>query len=148
MSIPHVSFIEFDVGAFQQRAQFILERFFPVMLRPSANVAFHPFEIRLTNGKGSVTGLPAELLMPGKSLVNPFRRVRLDGANQVGDRRLFAQRNQEMDVVGYASFADEENPPRWNRRATLELLRKEAEALLGTDDPESAESDHKAQEEE
>ena len=44
-------------------------------------------------------------------------------------------------------LADEENPPRWNRRATLELLRKEAEALLGIAVEESAESDQKTQEE-
>jgi len=38
---------------------------------------------------------------------------------------------------------DKDHPPGWNHRATLELLRKEAEALLGNDDPESAEGDQK-----
>jgi tetratricopeptide (TPR) repeat protein len=35
-------------------------------------------------------------------------------------------------------LADKTNPPAWNRRATLEILRKEAEALLGPDDEKGA----------
>jgi tetratricopeptide (TPR) repeat protein len=51
-------------------------------------------------------------------------------------REYLNKANQWTDKV----LADGQNPPRWNRRATLELLRTEAEALLGTDDEESAEN--------
>ena len=54
-------------------------------------------------------------------------------------REYLNKANQSTDEV----LADEENPPAWNRRATLELLRKEAEALLGTDVEESADSNQK-----
>jgi tetratricopeptide (TPR) repeat protein len=40
--------------------------------------------------------------------------------------------NQWTDEV----LADEASPPAWNRRATLEILRKEAETLLESDAPE------------
>jgi len=36
-------------------------------------------------------------------------------------------------------MADERNLPAWNRRVTLELLRKEAEQMLGVRKQDSAE---------
>ena len=54
-------------------------------------------------------------------------------------REYLNKANQRTDE----EFADKEKPPAWNRRATLELLRKEAEALLGTDDQKSTNSDQK-----
>jgi tetratricopeptide (TPR) repeat protein len=65
-------------------------------------------------------------------------------SNAEQPREYLNKANQWTDEV----LADEENPPAWNRRATLELLRKEAEALLGTDDDESTESDQQAEDEE
>ena len=59
-------------------------------------------------------------------------------------REYLNKANQSTDE----EFADKENPPAWNRRATLELLRKEAEALLGADDPKSAKNDQKSEGEE
>jgi tetratricopeptide (TPR) repeat protein len=49
-------------------------------------------------------------------------------------REYLNKANQSMDE----EFTDAKAPPPWERRATLELLRKEAEALLGTDVLESA----------
>jgi tetratricopeptide (TPR) repeat protein len=44
------------------------------------------------------------------------------------------------------ALADEENPPVWNRRATLELLRKEGEALVAAPDDAPEPSDQKSPE--
>jgi len=52
-------------------------------------------------------------------------------------RQYLNKANQWADEV----LADEENPPHWGRQATLELLRKEAKAVLGTDDVESEDGD-------
>ncbi|MFC1596542.1 protein kinase [Planctomycetota bacterium] len=51
-------------------------------------------------------------------------------------RDCLAKANQWADKV----LADEENPPAWNRRETLKLLREEAEGLIDVDDPQSTES--------
>jgi tetratricopeptide (TPR) repeat protein len=52
--------------------------------------------------------------------------------------RVFLNKaNQWTDEV----LADKEKPGAWGLRATLEILRKEAEALVGTDDQESADND-------
>jgi tetratricopeptide (TPR) repeat protein len=59
-------------------------------------------------------------------------------------REYLNKANQRTDEES----ADKEKPPPWNRRATLELLRKEAEALLATDDPKSAKDDQKSEGEE
>ena len=59
-------------------------------------------------------------------------------------REYLNKANQSTDKA----LADEENPPAWDRRATLELLRKEAEALLETDVEESAERDQRPEGEE
>ena len=37
----------------------------------------------------------------------PLRRIRFDRPNQVGDRHLFCERDQQMDVVGHAARGDE-----------------------------------------
>ena len=56
-------------------------------------------------------------------------------------REYLNKANQSTDE----EFADKEKPPAWNRQATLELLRKEAEALLGTDEPKSVKNDQKSE---
>ena len=59
----------------------------------------------------------------------------------VGDaeqaQEYLTKANQWTDEV----LADEESPPAWNRRATLELLRNEAETLLKTEDQKPTEDD-------
>jgi tetratricopeptide (TPR) repeat protein len=65
--------------------------------------------------------------------------ARQKAGNAEQARDYLNKANQWTDEV----LADEEDPPAWNRRATLELLRGEAEALLGGDTHESAESGHK-----
>jgi tetratricopeptide (TPR) repeat protein len=62
-----------------------------------------------------------------------------EAGNAEQAREYLEKANQLTDKV----LADEENPPAWNRQATLELLRKEAESLLGTNVAESAESGQK-----
>lgn len=59
--------------------------------------------------------------------------------NEDQAREYLNKANQSTDKT----LDDEENPPAWNRRATLEILRKEAEALIEPDAPESAGSDQK-----
>lgn len=54
--------------------------------------------------------------------------------NQEQARAYLNKANQSTDQ----ELADPKNPPPWNRRATLELLRNEAEALLGTDHPKTS----------
>jgi hypothetical protein len=44
---------------------------------------------------------------------------------------------EKANELTKAELADEKNPPAWNRRLTLELLQKEAEALLGPAAPAS-----------
>ena len=51
--------------------------------------------------------------------------------------------NQWTDEVR----ADRENPATWNRRATLEILRKEAESIVRIDDQQPPDSDQEPQKE-
>jgi tetratricopeptide (TPR) repeat protein len=52
-------------------------------------------------------------------------------------REYLNKANRWADEV----LADEEKPPPWNRRATLEMLRNEAETLLESGDPKPPEDD-------
>jgi tetratricopeptide (TPR) repeat protein len=61
--------------------------------------------------------------------------------NEEQAREYLNKANQWTDKV----LGDEDNPPTWNRQATLELFRKEAEALLVSDDEESADSGTKSE---
>jgi len=65
--------------------------------------------------------------------------VHKKGGNEAHARQYLNKANEWTADV----FGDEKNLPVWDRRATWELLRKEAEALLGTDDQESADNDQK-----
>jgi tetratricopeptide (TPR) repeat protein len=58
--------------------------------------------------------------------------VHKKAGNEDEARLYFSKANDCTDDA----LADEENPPRWNRRATLELLREEAEELLAARDVE------------
>ena len=59
--------------------------------------------------------------------------------NKVQAREYVNKANEWTDEV----LTDKEHPPAWNRRATLEILRKEAESLVGTDDEVPEDSDQK-----
>jgi len=63
--------------------------------------------------------------------------------NEEQAREYLSKANQWRDDA----LADKDNPPAWNRRVALELLRKEAEALVGTDDQQSAASGQKPERE-
>ena len=57
-----------------------------------------------------------------------FRAMTEHRLNQPDDaRRSLAKANELADL----ELSDADHPPRWNRKLTLELLRQEAEALLG-----------------
>jgi hypothetical protein len=128
MSIPHISFIKFDVVTFQQRSQFILERLRTVMFRLRENVSFHMFELGLANGKRTITALPGEFLMLWKGFVNPFRRVRFDDANQLRHRHLFPQRNQKMHMVRHTADSDE-NAIHVSNNSTNLVVQSQSEFL-------------------
>ncbi len=46
---------------------------------------------------------------------------------KVGNEEKAREYLEKANQATRESLADKENPPVWNRRATLELLRKEAE---------------------
>ena len=52
--------------------------------------------------------------------------------HQLGHHDQAANWLQKANAWTDKVLADAKNPPRWNRKATLELLRKEAESLIGS----------------
>jgi hypothetical protein len=60
---------------------------------------------------------------------------------EAGNAEQAQEHLNRANVWTDGALADEKQPPRWERRATFELLREEAESLLGNDDAKAAESD-------
>ena len=70
--IPHVSFIERDVVAFEECAVFFLECFRAVVFALVGDVLADGFHIGFGNGEGSVSGLPCECAERCSLGFNPF----------------------------------------------------------------------------
>ena len=51
--------------------------------------------------------------------------------HQLGKKDEARATLQKAADLAQAELSDDTNPPRWNRKLTLELLQKEAEGLLG-----------------
>ena len=60
LSIPHVTLIKFDLIGLEERTEFLLKRFDPVMLALIPDVGANLFDLRLAHRERSESRLPEE----------------------------------------------------------------------------------------
>ena len=116
-SIPKIFLIEFNFMVLQQPAELILERLSFVMLLLIGDVRLDRVASRMAHGERAIAGLPRELVRARKCVVHPMRRAGFQSANEVGERRLLAKRDQQVDVIldaadlnGNAAMTNNDSP--------------------------------------
>jgi hypothetical protein len=95
---------------FQERAELLLERHRTMVLGLPIEIDFDLVQVRITDGERAVARLPRKSGPIGVGLVNPFRGIRLDQAEGVGQRDLARQRGEQMNVIEHAAGGDERAP--------------------------------------
>src|SRR5205823_5433880 len=109
-SIPDVTFVIGDPVFRQEPAEFVLKRHALVMDLLVADVLLDGRNMRGTDRKGTVAGLPVER---GESFrFEHFRRFPFQLTNQHGDRLLAGQGTKEMNVIRDATNDERRGTPR------------------------------------
>jgi hypothetical protein len=107
LSFPQISFINFDFVPFQQRDEFLLESNLSMVNYLIGDVLLDRVQAGKTHGKRTVAGLPSKRTVFRKCVVNRLRRIHLNESHCVGNRQLFADRNEKMNVIGHTSRGDQ-----------------------------------------
>jgi hypothetical protein len=102
------SFIEFDGMSSQQLAKFLLKGQFLVMGFLTIDVRDDIRQFGFAYRKRAIAFLPGEAsILRVVFIVNPFRRIGLDHANNLGHRNGRRQPQEQVDMIGYAAGANQ-----------------------------------------
>ena len=146
-SFPQIPVVVFDSMFLQQGEELFLETHFTMMLLLGFDVLNDSIQLRETNTKRAIFGLPGKETLIRKCFMDPFRGTSLDELHRFGDRHGRRQGEQEMDVIGdatdsqgfhfvLASDATQIRPetlPELRGNERLPLLGAEDAMKIGTD---------------
>ena len=86
------------------------------------NVTFDALDVRVADGKRSVSRLPAEGPAIGERIVDPLRGIGLDEPEGLGDRHLFIDPAEEVNVVGHSAGVQQAAGPGPDDPARMSLI--------------------------